>query len=906
MRHNHIRLLALSSTVSLSVHFSFACSTAIERPARAKSEPAVASNSGNSETSTSEQPPVNEGTIETPSEPEKSTAVLNEERTLKAFKDPGVDAPEKDPKLATLVHKYFNIHVVDRANNQGIAGVTLTTVNNIRLTSDKNGFVAFYEPGLMANKVYFNVKHPGFEVKKDVFGFSGAALDISEGGSAFIYLDKTTGQTIAVNHEKDSFKILGQKLPLPSEIFGLRIVDKVSKRGVPLVRVVNAEGEEFWSDNQGFVAFDDTTLIGKNLNLKLSSDGYESSEASLTASKGQVETLEITRRNIAERLYRSTGAGSYRDSVLLGFKTPVAKPHVDGLVSGQDTLNAIIYKSKIFWIWQDTGRISYMLGNFGNSGAIADLPSKGNISQDLGINRTYFVDNEGFSRPMTPNFEPTSAPTWMGSLVALPNAAGEEKMYGQYGKATGHADIGKRGWGVYDDASNTFKDVIHFAKAEYLPGQILTPWGDPEKVNHAGKDYLYFGAMRVPATVEALLNIDAYETYSPYSPKTKTLLRNADGSLAYQWQKNAYPVVLDELQKAGVAPEDILHEMSFRDKNGDSVVLAAGTLEKNWNSFRKRYIGTIQQKLGTSLLGESWIAEADTPIGPWNFATKIISHDRYTFYNLQQHPFYDREGGRLIYVHGTYTNFFTSEPATPRYDYNQVLYRIDLADPRMQMPVAIYDLSDDEKGQFASKRDLHEGSKALAAKFYAYEKASSTALSKDLIALSWSAPECSKFRRLVASEGMPSVFYLQSPQSPATPVTEELYEFRNSDGHYAYSRSQAMKGYTREALPLGRVWKSFSTVKVPVGEYLGNLLAHAGEDQCLEASGDTAKLSLNARKSNGRIKEYSWILLSKTLRKSFQGPSVEIELPRGVYHVELQVSSEDGETHTDRSMVEIR
>ena len=57
------------------------------------------------------------------------------------------------------------------------------------------------------------------------------------------------------------------------------------------------------------------------------------------------------------------------------------------------------------------------------------------------------------------------------------------------------------------------------------------------------------------------------------------------------------------------------------------------------------------------------------------------------FYNPKQHPFYDQEGGRIIYFEGTYTNSFSGNPVqTPRYEYNQIMYRLDLSDPRLKLP----------------------------------------------------------------------------------------------------------------------------------------------------------------------------------------------------------------------------
>ena len=47
--------------------------------------------------------------------------------------------------------------------------------------------------------------------------------------------------------------------------------------------------------------------------------------------------------------------------------------------------------------------------------------------------------------------------------------------------------------------------------------------------------------------------------------------------------------------------------------------------------------------------------------------------------------FFDEEGGRYIYFEGTYSFTFSGRQArTPLYDYNQMLYRLDLDDPRLK------------------------------------------------------------------------------------------------------------------------------------------------------------------------------------------------------------------------------
>ena len=62
-----------------------------------------------------------------------------------------------------------------------------------------------------------------------------------------------------------------------------------------------------------------------------------------------------------------------------------------------------------------------------------------------------------------------------------------------------------------------------------------------------------------------------------------------------------------------------------------------------------------------------------------------MSHDKYSFYNPVHHAFFDQDGGRVIYFEGTYTTAFSGNPTpTPRYDYNQIMYRLELDDPRLK------------------------------------------------------------------------------------------------------------------------------------------------------------------------------------------------------------------------------
>jgi hypothetical protein len=126
-------------------------------------------------------------------------------------------------------------------------------------------------------------------------------------------------------------------------------------------------------------------------------------------------------------------------------------------------------------------------------------------------------------------------------------------------------------------------------------------------------------------------------------------------------------------------------ESPFHLKDAAGKFIEAHRSSVHWNNYRKRYIMIFTERGGSSsFLGEVWYTEAPSPEGPWQRATKIVTHHKYTFYNPLQHPFFDSADGHFIYFEGTYVNTFSGNPiATPRYDYNQIMYRLDLADARL-------------------------------------------------------------------------------------------------------------------------------------------------------------------------------------------------------------------------------
>ncbi len=150
---------------------------------------------------------------------------------------------------------------------------------------------------------------------------------------------------------------------------------------------------------------------------------------------------------------------------------------------------------------------------------------------------------------------------------------------------------------------------------------------------------------------------------------------------SWRWQRELPPMGSAEearLVKAGkLKPAETRFYPADAAHPTERVRLHSGTVR--WNPYRKRWVMIAGQIGGTSLLGEVWYAEAEQPTGPFAKAVKVVTHDKQSFYNVCHHAFLDREGGRAIHFEGTYTHTFSGNAdKTPRYEYNQILYRLDL------------------------------------------------------------------------------------------------------------------------------------------------------------------------------------------------------------------------------------
>lgn len=478
-----------------------------------------------------------------------------------------------------------------------------------------------------------------------------------------------------------------------SRYFGIEVVDEQTGRGVPLVELRTTGSQRYYTDSGGLVALDEPGFNGREVYFSVSSHGYEAAAdgfgfrgARLKVEPGQVAQIKIRRRNIAERLYRLTGEGIYRDTLLLGRPAPIKNPVLNAEVTGCDSVQNAVYQGRLFWMWGDTGQLRYPLGGFQMTGATSALPGKGGLDPSRGVDLEYFTGSTGFAREMAP--VPGPGPTWLDALAAVPED-GRERLYAAYSKIRGSPEVYERGIVRFEDELGQFKPV---AKLPLEPA--VFPYGHPARRLEGGKEYLYFGdpfpLVRTPATAASYRNLAEYEAYTPLkegsSLKDPVLDRDEFGALRYAWRRNTPPVSPEETEKLvrrGLMKREE-SPLRVRDaETGKPVVIHRGTV--HWNEYRKRWIMVATEIGGSSMLGEVWYAEAPEPLGPWQDARKIVTHDRYSFYNPAHHPEFDQEGGRIIYFEGTYTHSFSGNPEqTPRYDYNQVMYRLDLSDPRLR------------------------------------------------------------------------------------------------------------------------------------------------------------------------------------------------------------------------------
>ncbi len=619
---------------------------------------------------------------------------------------------------------------------------------------------------------------------------------------------------------RDAFAAIGRPT---SEYFTIQVFDRQTGRCVPLVELRTTNSIRLFTDSNGIIAFREPGLMDRQVFFFVESHGYEVPKdgfgyrgVRLKTTPGQTAVVTIDRLNIAERLYRVTGQGIYRDSVLTGRPVPLQDPVLNGQVMGQDSVDTCLYHGRLFWFWGDTGRPSYPLGHFAMAGAVSDLPGRGGLDPAVGVNLEYVVDQDGFSRPLCRLREPGLV--WLDGFLVVRDNEGRERMVAKFARLKDLGHVLERGIVVFNDATQSLEPVVR-SDPNLLP---YPDFGHAFRVTADGREYWYLALpfpltvrLRVEAKWETVIDPNRYEVLTTLGPGA-----GQEGP-RLRWVRFNALAGRDAIARTQVtsALRREKKDTCFYDvTSGAKITPHGGSVY--FNAHRRKWIAIFVQAGGSSsYLGGVWYAEADTPVGPWAYARKVATHNKYSFYNPKQHPYFDQDGGRTIYFEGTYSWTFSGseERATPHYDYNQIMYRLNLDDPRLILPAPVYLVRDGQgrreylMGDAAAQADKWDAVESVA--FYAIEpgRADKQLIPVYVETISTTQEPVRRLTTEPPTSAKPLFYAWPSTEAgAANPCLTPLYEYRHArSGQFLYSTEPQLrdKDWERVEKPLCRVWK---------------------------------------------------------------------------------------------------
>ena len=422
----------------------------------------------------------------------------------------------------------------------------------------------------------------------------------------------------------------------------IEVVDADGAWPVPRVELRTVHKVRFVTDNAGVIAFDLPELMDTGTWFHVEADGYSVPRdgfgfrgVRLQPGPGARLRVEVQRDIVARRLGRLTGAGLFAECQRFGEHPD----HRESGLLGCDSVLVAAHRGQLFWFWGDTNLARYPLGVFHTTGATTPLNPFATNAPPLRIDYDHVRDEHG--RPREVARMPGDGPTWLTGLASLPDTEGRSRLVASYAKIKPPLDAYEWGLCVWNDEDRRFRPHrVVWTRSAATPSAPPLPRGHPARDG----DWLYFGDpfpdFRCPATYEAWNNPATWEALDPQA----------------------------ELRSAA----------------GDRVKPHRGSIA--FHPHRGRWVTIFTQKAGKpSFLGEVWYAEAPAPTGPWGTAVKVLSHRRHSFYNPRMHPESIPADADHLLFEGTYSaTFGQGAVPTPRHDYNQVLYRLDLDDPRLR------------------------------------------------------------------------------------------------------------------------------------------------------------------------------------------------------------------------------
>jgi hypothetical protein len=364
-------------------------------------------------------------------------------------------------------------------------------------------------------------------------------------------------------------------------------------------------------------------------------DGFGYRGIRVIPAPGKTITIKVQRERPAKRLGRITGGGIFGESQKLGLEADWKEQGILGCDSVQNAQ----HNGRLHWNWGDTVLAGYPLGRFHMIGATTESQPLNSFEPPIRLRYDYFRDDANAVRNVAQM--PGEGPTWLNGYISLPDQTGTSRLVATYSKIKAPMDVYEVGLCTWNDKNAVFekttvlwKQAVERSKPPAHPHGHAIVWKDDDQ-----EPWVLFGdpfpSLKCLATYEAWKDP---QSWSHLEVQDRVATR--DGTDAIEPHRGAIA----------------------------------------WNDYRKKWVTVFTQKFGeSSRLGEIWYAEADSPFGPWKDAIHVVTHHQYSFYNPQLHPEFTPLGSPILLFEATYTKSFsaTSE-ATPRHDYNQVLYRLDL------------------------------------------------------------------------------------------------------------------------------------------------------------------------------------------------------------------------------------
>lgn len=424
----------------------------------------------------------------------------------------------------------------------------------------------------------------------------------------------------------------------------INIVDASNGWPVPLVELRTTHQVRFVSDNAGIIAFDLPELMNvktwftiEGHGYGVAKDGFGYQGIQVTPRPGETLTIKVTRQLPAKRLGRITGGGIFGESQKLGLE----KDWIEQGILGCDSVQNAKHNGRLFWNWGDTTLARHPLGRFHMIGATTALTPLKSFKPPVRLRYDYVQDDSNTPRNVARM--PGDGPTWLNGYASLPDQSGRSRLVATYSKIKPPLTVYEVGLCTWNDQQQNFeKTSVLWERSADNPTPPRHPHG--HAVIHkdkSNKPWVLFGdpfpSIKCPATYEDWLNPQSWKSIKP--------------------QRDVPP------------------------RGGDSSIRPhRGAIA--WNEHRGKWITIFTQNGGKpSMLGEIWFAEAESPTGPWKNAVKVATHNKYTFYNPQLHPEFVAADSPIVLFEATFTKTFSATTApSPRHNYNQVLYRLDLND----------------------------------------------------------------------------------------------------------------------------------------------------------------------------------------------------------------------------------